>query len=356
MGSISIALATYNGSKFILEQLQSLARQTHLPDELVVSDDCSTDGTVEMIENFAKHAPFKIRIVKNKTNRGYRDNFMQTAALCSSPLVAFCDQDDVWHPDKISEILKCFDDPSVMLVHHNANIVDANGRCLRLALNRQMLKEKLAPRYFAMGFTEVFRRELLNFTDLWDLSLDHQEPTEKMAHDKWVFFLAASLGKIVFLDKPLVDYRQHEKNTYGLKKEGLWTRTLKKIRYSVKSWPNVALFAERSAEILSRMSHHYSDSAAKRDRLSHRSERFIQLREWYEDRVLAYNRAGFVGRAIAWGRLVRSGAYKPYDPWSFGWTNLIADATVGVLLAPLFLTFSSTPSTRQAHEAVDSSN
>ena len=132
MEKVSIAMATYNGAKFIIEQLESLSRQSYLPHEVVVSDDCSTDGTVELIEAFAKDARFEIHIVRNAINRGYRDNFMHAASLCKSPIVAFCDQDDIWHADKLLETLKYFEDPAVKLVHHNANIVDADGRFLAM--------------------------------------------------------------------------------------------------------------------------------------------------------------------------------------------------------------------------------
>lgn len=335
MGKVSIAMATYNGARYVVEQLESLARQTHIPDEVVVSDDCSNDTTVALIESFAQDAPFKLRVVKNEKTKGYRENFMQAASLCCNPIIAFCDQDDIWHPEKISETLKCFDDPSVMLVHHNANVVDANGRFLRVALNERMLREKLAPRFFALGFTEVFRSELLAFSYLRDLSIDHQKPSQELAHDQWMFFLAASLGKVVYIEKPLVDYRQHERNAYGLKAENLLARTLKKIRYSVKTFPHVALFAERSAEILLRISQNYPDQD-KKGGLIRRSEKFSRLKVWYDNRFLAYDGDGIAGRMIAWARLVFSGAYRPFDPWTFGCANLVADAALGVFLGPLF--------------------
>ena len=336
MASVSIAMATFNGSRFILEQLKSVADQSHLPDEVVISDDCSTDGTLQLVEEFSKQAPFKVRIIRNETNKGYRDNFMQAAGLCTSPIVAFCDQDDIWHTDKIAETLKCFDDPAVMLVHHNANLIDVNGLFIRLALESRILKEKLKPRYFAMGFTEVFRRELLAFSNLRDQSIDHQEPTEKMAHDKWVFFLAAAFGKIVYLENALVDYRQHPNNTYGFKPDGFLTRLLKKINHSVGTFPVVALFAERSANILSSASQDFPDGGSIRSRLIQRSERFERLERWYRDRFMAYDNDNILERATAWRRLLYSGAYKPSDPWSFGIVNLLADATFGVILGSLF--------------------
>ena len=336
MEKVSIAVATFNGAKFIVEQLESLARQSYPPHEVVVSDDCSTDGTVELIAAFAKDAPFEIRIVRNEVNRGYRDNFMHAASLCKSPIVAFCDQDDIWHADKLLETVKYFEDPAVKLVHHNANIIDAEGRFLRVALNSRMLSERQAPRYFALGFTEVFRGELLAFSQLRDLSVDHQKPSQKLAHDQWIFFLAAALGKVVFIDKSLVDYRQHAQNAYGLKAESLSARTLKKIRHSVKSFPGVARFAESGADILSRISRSYPDNDPIKDSLIIRSEKFSRLNVWYQNRFLTYSDSRIGGRMRALGRLAFSGAYRSSDPWAFGAANLVADAVLGVLFGALF--------------------
>ncbi len=336
MLTISIALATFNGSRYLREQLKSLAEQICLPDELVVTDDCSTDDTLQIVAEFAAQAPFKVRAVKNDSRLGYRDNFMKAAALCSNPIIAFCDQDDIWHKDKLSDVVKQFEDPAVMLVHHNANLIDAGGKFLKLALEPRMLAEKLAPRYFAMGFTEIFRRELLAFSDLYNLSIDHQEPKEKMAHDKWVFFLAASLGKIVYLERPLVDYRQHPRNTYGFKPDNIWKRTTKKLTQSVETFPVVGLFAERSAEILSAASRRCADREDLRSRLVQRSDRFGRLANWYGLRSEVYGGSHVFQRAGSWSRLVLSGGYKPGDPWSFGLQNLLADASLGVACGFLF--------------------
>ena len=80
-------MATYNGEEFILEQLESCANQTKLPDELVIADDCSTDRTLEIIEKFKKVAPFKIKVYSNKTNLGYTQNFNKAMKLCTNELI-----------------------------------------------------------------------------------------------------------------------------------------------------------------------------------------------------------------------------------------------------------------------------
>src|ERR1700730_9787095 len=102
MMSVSIAMATYNGEQHIKRQLESLAVQTHPPRELVVTDDASDDHTVLVLTSFGKHAPFPVRVYRNSTRLGYRRNFMLAASLCNSELIAFCDQDDVWYPEKLA--------------------------------------------------------------------------------------------------------------------------------------------------------------------------------------------------------------------------------------------------------------
>ena len=92
---LSVAMATYNGERFLEQQLLSIARQIRLPDEMVVSDDGSNDGTIDILERFATNAPFPVRIYRNLNPLGYGDNFLKAASLCDGDLIAFSDQDDV---------------------------------------------------------------------------------------------------------------------------------------------------------------------------------------------------------------------------------------------------------------------
>src|SRR6516165_6563427 len=97
-------MATYNGAHFIRAQLESIAQQTLLPSELVVRDDASSDHTLNIVEQFASHAPFPIRIYRNAVRLGYPDNFMQAAALTTGKWIAFCDQDDIWLSQKLERV------------------------------------------------------------------------------------------------------------------------------------------------------------------------------------------------------------------------------------------------------------
>ena len=101
---ISVAMATYNGERFLEEQLRSLGEQTTLPDELVVCDDTSTDRTPQILAQFAKRASFPVKLFTNDQRLGWRKNFLKAARLCTSEYIAFCDQDDVWLKEKLAVV------------------------------------------------------------------------------------------------------------------------------------------------------------------------------------------------------------------------------------------------------------
>src|SRR6266404_87678 len=127
MISVSVAMATYNGQKFIREQLDSLAAQQCLPSELVITDDASSDKTVAILQQFAKAAPFPVHIHRYEKRVGYRANFMRAAGHCISDVIAFCDQDDIWSPWKLTRCVEPFHDPAVLLTYHNAKVVTEAG-------------------------------------------------------------------------------------------------------------------------------------------------------------------------------------------------------------------------------------
>ncbi|MCW6506515.1 glycosyltransferase family 2 protein [Lichenifustis flavocetrariae] len=220
MTTLSVAMATYNGARFLRHQLDSLAAQALLPDELVVTDDGSTDATLALLEDFAASAPFPVRVHRNRDQLGYRANFLHCASLCTGDLIAFCDQDDVWLPTKLATQVAQLDDAEVQLCCHNVLLVDSQGQ----SLGRTFQQWDMPPRFtfrsgppfcFSIGFTLVFRRRLLAFASQWPLSRDENEPHLRMAHDQWFCFLALALGTIAFVPEVLAHYRQHDRNTSG---------------------------------------------------------------------------------------------------------------------------------------------
>jgi glycosyltransferase involved in cell wall biosynthesis len=220
MTTISIAMATYNGARFIREQLDSLAAQIELPSELVVTDDGSTDNTIEIVSEFARNAPFPVSVLPNNQRLGFRANFMNCASLCSGDLIAFCDQDDVWQNHKLAILVKHFEDPGVLLACHNVALVDERGRDLGETVHKidQVGKNTfrdLLPFAYCHGFTQMFRRDLLPFSKYWIQSADCVEPNQPMAHDQFYVFVALLLGHVYYDDTILAFYRQHSENATG---------------------------------------------------------------------------------------------------------------------------------------------
>ena len=132
MMTVSVAMATFNGARFLEPQLESLACQRRVPDELVVCDDGSTDATTEILESFRRRAPFAVRVTRNERHLGWMENFVIALGGCQGEIVAWCDQDDIWHPDKLARcapILRA--DTRVALVVHAEQQVDDNLRHIR---------------------------------------------------------------------------------------------------------------------------------------------------------------------------------------------------------------------------------
>ena len=111
MISVSVAMTTCNGQKHIRRQLESLAAQSQIPADLVITDDKSADDTVPIIDAFAKTAPFPVNVYRNEASLGYRANSMRAASLCRLELIGLYDQDDYWYPHKIAVSVKPFSDP-----------------------------------------------------------------------------------------------------------------------------------------------------------------------------------------------------------------------------------------------------
>lgn len=226
MRSVSVAMATYNGDRFLKEQLDSIARQSYLPDELVVCDDRSQDETVAILERFAVDAPFPVRIHCNEERLGFGDNFLRATSYCGSDLIAFCDQDDVWLEDKLLRCVTLFEDPRCRLVVHSAAVVSESlhplGRNFpSMAALRAVRSSKIVPWFEPPGFAMVFAADLLRMVDMFDRPHNCQTVGLVMPHDTFVSFLASAVGGLVPLAEPLVLYRQHGSSVSGAPEEGL---------------------------------------------------------------------------------------------------------------------------------------
>lgn len=340
MPTISIAMATYNGAKYIREQLDSLANQTILPIELIVTDDNSTDKTLEIVAKFSENAPFPVYFEKNETQLGYRANFLKAASLCKGDLVAFCDQDDVWLPEKIEKCIHALFNRDVLLAYHNATVVDEKLQPTGATMDRvaapQYLNppQSMDPRLHGFGFTLVFRRELLGFNNLWEKSVHFYKPESRESHDDWFFFLAASLGTVAYISEPLVLYRQHANNVFGSGKFPLLGRIRKRLlQTDIKDLKNFALFSANRAYIME-MALAQTDGDLWTN-AAMACEKYRRLEYACQLRLHMYASRSFVGRINIFLSLLLAGMYRSKARWGFGLYGMLRDIVRGLLFKPI---------------------
>lgn len=224
MSKISIALCTYNGGSFLSEQLESFLKQTLLPDELVIGDDCSNDKTVKIIEDFAKTAPFPIRLKINEKNLGSTKNFEQTILRCTGDLIFLSDQDDIWLPEKLEKIAAEFEkSDKIGMVFSDAELVGENLEPLghnlwdfsftvkeRRKAKQQKLLEVLIDRNIVTGATMAFRARFRELFSPIPADIPYT------IHDAWIALVIAANADVAFIEQPLVKYRQHSNQQLGI--------------------------------------------------------------------------------------------------------------------------------------------
>lgn len=203
--TVSVAMATYNGRRYLPEQLASLVAQKRRPDELVVCDDLSGDGTVELLEEFARTAPFAVRIHRNERNLGVLRNFEKALSLCEGDFVFLSDQDDVWLPEKIDEVVRLFESkPGALAVVNDKLIADENLVPTGATMLGNIRGFGSPDSNFVAGCCSAFRRE-------W-LGIALPIPDGAIAHDTWLIGLAHRLGLVSISEKALQYYRRHGSN------------------------------------------------------------------------------------------------------------------------------------------------
>jgi glycosyltransferase involved in cell wall biosynthesis len=230
--SISVALCTYNGERFIREQLRSICLQSLAPREIVLSDDDSRDGCVALaratVEECLRERPglaIDLRVLRNSPALRVTKNFEQATLACTHGLIALSDQDDVWHPERLARMAEAFERrPELLLLHTDARLVDSAGRPLGGSLfhalevtrsERERIHDGRAfdvflRRNLVTGATTMLRRSLLQGAAPF--------PAE-WVHDEWLAIVAAAIGRVDVIEDALIDYRQHEANQIGARRD-----------------------------------------------------------------------------------------------------------------------------------------
>lgn len=216
MSIISVAMTTYNGSKYIISQLDSIRLQTKMPDEVIICDDCSSDDTYERVSDYIeKYALSGWRVIKNVENLGYIDNFYQCILKTTGDYIFLSDQDDVWMKDKIETMETILANNTNVHVLSSADIpINEHGETIKAkskftsSIEKYDFKKtfKSTPCMWK-GCTTVFTREVRDFIQKYGFLGN--------CHDGAVTMFGIFTESYYFLDKPLVQYRVHSNNTAG---------------------------------------------------------------------------------------------------------------------------------------------
>lgn len=220
---ISVVMATFNGERYVKEQIESILNQTVRPDEIVICDDCSDDKTIQIIKDILHRENIIYKFIQHKENKGVLVSFYDALMDATGDIIFFSDQDDVWKEHKIEQIYPYLLDKSTNLVFCNADVVDCDlnpiGKTLWEIIKFTPTKsndiiisitsiQELVKRNYVTGMCMAIRKQLLD---------DLEQLSQYMLHDEFFAWKALSSGRIIAINTSYILYRQHDKNVIGVK-------------------------------------------------------------------------------------------------------------------------------------------
>lgn len=245
----TVLLATYNGARFLPCLLSSLQQQDITDFTVLMQDDGSTDATSALLQGIAAEDPRFTHAAENGHHFGSKGNFISLIRQCRSPYIALCDQDDQWEPDRLSRCLSAMHEAEArygadtpLLIHSDARLVDEQGTPLQESFFRHQGWDPAAvtlPRLLVQN--NVTGCTLLMNAALRDLVARYADPATMHMHDWFIALTAAAFGHIVFVDAPLVRYRQHDVNVMGASQDSQIHRGVKALSAWQKGKARIAL-------------------------------------------------------------------------------------------------------------------
>lgn len=318
--STSIVLCTCNGARFLEAQWDSLLAQSRRPDEIIVRDDASGDGTWALLGELSARAEergVRVRPIRNARNLGYIANFEAALHDASGEVLFLCDQDDVWHPEKLAALTETFERrPGLLLLCSDARRIDEGGANLRRSLFDvlKVSRTELRCIHAGQGFRVLLRRSLATGATivLRRTLLGHALPfPAAWVHDEWLAIIAAALGGFDCVERPLIDYRQHAGNQLGMPERTFAAHWRGLLRPAAESMEALTMRNRVLRERLGLLKEHVdaSDLACVDEKLRHLGARAAL-------RGGSWRRAGGVLRETVSGR---------YGRYAAGWRSALRD-------------------------------
>lgn len=244
---ISVALATYNGEKYIREQLESIINQDKKVDEIIVFDDASTDATLEIINKIKQKNDINIIIKKNTNNFGYIKNFRNAIQECSGDYIFIADQDDIWEKNKVSRMIDIMQKNNIDILASDYQMIDESGNVLKenrfrkYNVDKNIKKIKYASLLFGNkmpGCTYCFTKKL---RELYLAKTKNQ-----IIHDYALSLIGSITSGFYVTDEKLIKYRIHDKNVIGVRKK----EDVAEVNIKVKKTPYLWQYIKQYSEYL----------------------------------------------------------------------------------------------------------
>ncbi|MDC1013728.1 glycosyltransferase [Gammaproteobacteria bacterium] len=313
---VSIALAARNGEKYIYEQLQSINEQLYLPNELIISDDCSTDNTLEIVNKFIKdEAKFPVTVLKNANQLGVNKNFERAFFECTGDLIFISDQDDKWFSTKILEVMNSFKKNELIKVIINDQIISNEDLSKNFGSKIKNIKKLLLDldRNFCTGSCTAIKKDWLDFC----LPIQGQ-------YDVWINRLSLAYGVRKIIEMPLQIFRRHENNVSdwiaSSPKKITFLDTISIHRNNVRS-----LNLNQELELLKNIEKKFNQSDQLFDKAQIKSQkaRFELLLNYTQDRIKLIDQP-YYKKFI---KILIFVFYKKYY-YYLGWQRLLKDIII----------------------------
>lgn len=340
---ISIAFATFNGEKYIMSQLESLQKQTLLPDEIIFVDDGSSDKTLDILKKFSVSSSIQMKIIINDENLHFTGNFLKAASLCSGEIIVFCDQDDLWHPQKIETCVAEFEKQSADLLVHEGRIINEAGELVNKKIPDLTNIENFfdeppfdrPSKGFAMLVSKKIITEFLSYWDWDDYLVFRRQYGPPLGHDLLLYAFALHHYKIAFVKEELVYYRIHNNNVtarVGITKNIFYRffDYFKNLKLNQEGYSKPAKKLTEEVKFIQRYMHRVPPDVELPG--------INILEDWWHKRSIYYslrseiykNSNNFFQRLGGIKKMLNQGGYSNSETASFGSRSFIKDALIAI--------------------------